>query len=284
MSDIMTANRAWSCLDALSLEMTAKDIEGLTSARGGLASGTVVAVPYLPHETDSMRIRSAALLRAQGFSPMPHIAARRVPNHAALEALLDGWAAQARIDRLVVIAGDCTTPEGPFADSLAVLRTGLPARYGVRTVAVSGYPEGHPKISATTLEATLRDKLAMLADQNLSAEIATQFSFSAAPVLSWLAGLRAKGVQAPVRLGIPGPASARTLLRYATMCGVGASASVLARYGLSLTKLMNNAGPDKLVQDLAAGLNPDLHGRVTAHFYPFGGLPGLLKWLEQQDA
>ena len=272
---------AWNYLDGLSLEMTAKDVAALGQAADGLPPGTVVAIPYLPGESDATRIDTAARVRALGFTPMPHIAARRLSGPKALEALLEGWADQARIDRMLIIAGDCTSPAGPFADALSVLRTGLPAGYGVRTVAVSGYPDGHPKIATPILLRAMRDKLAVLADHGLAAEIATQFSFAAAPMLAWLADLRAAGIDAPVRLGIPGPASARVLLRYAALCGVRASAAVLARYGLSLTQLMGSAGPDRLVRDLSAGFSPARHGRVFAHFYPFGGIAGLLAWLDR---
>ena len=282
MSDAAVANRTWSCLDDLAMEITAKDAAGLETIAGRLAPGTIVAVPYLPNQINPVRIRAAAMLRDRGFSPMPHIEARRVRTLAGLESLMDRLAAQARIDRLLIVSGDLASPEGPFSSPIGVLKTGLPVKYGVRTVAIAGYPEGHPKKSSPLLAQEMRDKLAVLADQGITAEIITQFSFSAAPVLDWLAGLRAGGIDAPVRLGIPGPASARTLLRYAAMCCVGSSASVLARYGLSLAKLMSKTEPDALVRDLTAMLDPDRHGRVTAHYFPFGGLSGLLDWLERQ--
>ena len=211
---------------------------------------------------------------------MPHIAARRVTSRKALEHLLEEWATRARVDRLLVLAGDCAKPEGPFADALAIIKTGLLAEYGIRHVVISGYPEGHPKIPAPVLARAMRDKLSALADLGLAAEIATQFCFSAEPVLAWLAWLRASGINAPVRLGIPGPASARTLLRYAAMCGVRASASVFARYGFSLPRLMSHTGPDRIVGDLAEGLAHFRHGRVFAHFYPFGGMEDMFSWLD----
>jgi methylenetetrahydrofolate reductase (NADPH) len=59
---------------------------------------------------------------------------------------------------------------------------------------------------------------------------------------------------------------------------VGASTSVLRKYGISVTNLLGNAGPDKLVDAFAKGLGAD-HGRVRLHFYPFGGLTKTVEWI-----
>ena len=81
-----------------------------------------------------------------------------------------------------------------------------------------------------------------------------------------------------MRVGIPGPAGIKTLLRFAARCGVGASASVMKKYGVSITNLLGSAGPDKLVNTFATKLG-DKHGRVRLHFYPFGGLVRTVEWI-----
>src|SRR5438270_424257 len=63
----------------------------------------------------------------------------------------------------------------------------------------------------------------------LSVHIVTQFVFSAAPILAWIARMRELGIEAPVRVGIAGPASVATLMRFAAICGVKTSARALAR-------------------------------------------------------
>lgn len=275
----MILEKSWSCRADFSLEITAKDGEGLKHISGGLSAGTIVTIPFIAGESDDMRVHMATSLRHQGFVPMPHIAARRLASQAELKRFLEALRRGASVDRLLVIAGDCQSPEGPYEDSLAILKTGILADYGIRHVAISGYPEGNPKIPEGRLLELMSDKIAVLMAQGIKAEIATQFSFSAESILLWLSKIRAAGIHAPVRVGIPGPASARTLLRYATMCGVGASKAVLLRYGFSLTQLMSSAGPDKLVNHLSAAYRPDEHGVVYAHYYPFGGLKNLTSWL-----
>jgi methylenetetrahydrofolate reductase (NADPH) len=69
------------------------------------------------------------------------------------------------------------------------------------------------------------------------------------------------------------------LMRFAARCGVGASTAVLAKYGISITKLIGSAGPDKLVDRLARDLGPE-HGAVRLHFYPFGGLGKTVEWID----
>jgi len=64
------------------------------------------------------------------------------------------------------------------------------------------------------------------------------------------------------------------------MCGVGASASMLARYGISIGRLLGTAGPDVFVDRLVAGLTA-AHGKVSPHLFPFGGIAPSLDWVAQ---
>jgi methylenetetrahydrofolate reductase (NADPH) len=109
--------------------------------------------------------------------------------------------------------------------------------------------------------------------------VVTQFGFDAEPILAWLAQLREANVHGLVRVGVPGPANVKTLLRFAARCGVGASTKVMSKYGVSITRLLTTAGPDALIEDLARGLSPARHGEVLLHFYPFGGLKTTAEWV-----
>ena len=57
----------------------------------------------------------------------------------------------------------------------------------------------------------------------------------------------------------------------------------MAKYGVSLTRLLGSAGPDRLVADFARGLTP-AHGPVRLHFYPFGGLARTVEWINDYRA
>jgi methylenetetrahydrofolate reductase (NADPH) len=282
--DQAPAQRLAKLLAAYSIEMTAKDGNALRDAKDLIPPGTSVSITFLAGETAPARVAAARQARSYGLHPRPHISARRIASQGELESFLADLAAQAQIDRAFVVAGDLAQPAGPFFDALAVIKSGLLGRHGVRHVGISGYPEGHPDFPAEKLWQALRDKHRALTDIGHSYDIVTQFGFDAKPVLDWLQQLRDGGITAPVRVGVPGPASVKTLLRFAARCGVGASASVMAKYGVSITRLLNTAGPDALISELAASIDPARHGEVFLHFYPFGGLAKTVRWARDFSA
>ncbi len=261
-----------------SFEISAKDAARLEAIRGLVPDGTTVSITYLPNESDAARLDAATEVRRLGLTPMPHIAARRIGSGGELHNFVTALVREAQVDRLFVVAGDLDTPVGPYCDAWAAIDDLMQGGYPLTTLAIAGYPEGHPRISAGVLHQALCDKIAAIAARGAVPEIMTQFAFDAAPIIGWLAMLRRDGIDARVRLGLPGPASVGTLLRYAARCGVGASAKVMAKYGASITRLLNTAGPDRLYAELALGLSPALHGDVGIHLYPFGGLQKMAEW------
>jgi methylenetetrahydrofolate reductase (NADPH) len=81
-----------------------------------------------------------------------------------------------------------------------------------------------------------------------------------------------------VRIGLAGPASVATLLRFAAICGVAASARALARNaGLAKHLLAANA-PDAIIRSLAAARVTRTLGDVAPHFFTFGGLGATSRW------
>lgn len=261
-----------------SLEMTAKDIEKLEEAAHVIPKGTHISVTFLPGEDFAARVRAARAVKRLGFLPVPHLSARRIRSESELAEILDAATGEIQTDHVFVVAGDPPRPEGPYGDALAIIRSGLLQRAGIRNVGISGYPEGHPDITRDKLDRALLDKQAALQEQGLDCAIMTQFGFDAEPVFAWLRKIRAAGVHAPARIGLAGPASVKTLLRFAARCGVGASARVMNKYGTSILNLLNTAGPDPLVKEMAAGIDPAVHGEVLLHFYPFGGLAKTAQW------
>jgi methylenetetrahydrofolate reductase (NADPH) len=266
-------------LNDFSLEMTAKDVEKLEEAARVIPQGTHISVTFLPGEDFSARVNAAKAVKRLGFLPVPHLSARRIKSQAELEQILDAVANDIQTDHVFVVAGDPPKPEGPYEDALAIINSGLLKQAGVRNVGVSGYPEGHPDISREKLDRALLDKHASLRSQGLDCAIMTQFGFDSDPIYAWLERIRLEGIDAPARIGIAGPASVKTLLRFAARCGVGASAKVMSKYGTSIFNLLNTAGPDPLVKEMAGALDPAKHGEVMLHFYPFGGLKKTAEWV-----
>jgi methylenetetrahydrofolate reductase (NADPH) len=264
-----------------SLEVTAANAASVRDAARWLPPGTPVSITYLPGETSEARQAAAALIRSLRFLPVPHVSARRLASPEHLKEYLSGLARRAGLDRALVVAGDCR-PAGPFEDALAVIRSGQLAQYGVRRVGIAGYPQGHPDIPEDRLWQALADKHRLLLKLGHEPIITTQFAFDADAMVAWIGDVRDRGIESTIRLGVPGPAAVQSLLRFAARCGVSASARVMRKYGLSITRLMNVAGPDQLVEDLAACLDPARHGDVQIHIYPFGGLARAAEWVGRQ--
>nr|WP_035971085.1 methylenetetrahydrofolate reductase [Bradyrhizobium sp. WSM3983] len=266
-------------LNGYSLEITSGDVHRLQAARKAIASGTPVSITFLPGDEVDNLARTAGAVRRLGYVPIPHISARRITSHRELFRFLSDLKDEAAVERVFVIAGDPPRPLGPYGDALAIINTGLLADFGIRHVGIAGYPTGHPQISSTALTGAMTDKLGAIARSGQTAEIVTQFSFDSEDVLSWLLQIRRLGVNATVRIGIPGPASVKSLIRFAARCGVESSANVFAKYGISIRRLLSTATPDLLVNNLARQLDPVLHGAVKAHLYPFGGVEKLSEWI-----
>jgi methylenetetrahydrofolate reductase (NADPH) len=269
--------------DGFSVEVTAKDVDALKHVAPSLPPNTPVSVTFLPGEEPEARIAAATAVRELGFEPMPHFSARRIESHGEFESYLQAVVQQANVVRCFVIAGDRDTPAGPFADSSALIATGCFENAGIKAIGIAGHPEGHPHMSAEQRWDILHKKAANIEDRGMAPLIVTQFGFDAGSLLAWLKELRERGLGMPVRVGVPGPAGIKTLLRFAARCGVQASASVMAKYGMSITQLLGSAGPDQMVDALSERISSE-HGRVRLHFYPFGGLQRTVEWIKSYES
>jgi methylenetetrahydrofolate reductase (NADPH) len=254
--------RGWSLEAAHPTDAEIQELRGIAPP------GTHVYVPAVPHQPPGRIAAAAVKLRAAGLEPVPHIAARNYAERAELEDVLRG----AGVRRALVIAGDRDQPSGPFADARAVIDSGLLQRHGVEHVGISGYPDGHPRITPDALDRALSEKLVALERAGLGVFIVSQFCFEPARILAWLERLRAAGVAVPVRIGIAGPTSVAGLLRYAARCGVRASTRGFARHAGSLRGLVGQAAPDELLTELAGAQARGGLGDVAPHFFSFGGI------------
>jgi methylenetetrahydrofolate reductase (NADPH) len=271
-------------VDGYSLEMTAKETEGLRDAAPLIRPGTQIAVTFLPGEEMSQRVDAAKLVRQLGFEPIVHLSARRITSEAELDTYLADITREAQVKRVFIIAGDPPEPEGPYQDSLQIIESGLLEKHGIEIVGIGGHPEGHPNNDASQLWDWMEKKIEAVRRRGMTPLVVTQFAFDDDAIVEWVGEMRRRGLDVPVRLGVPGPAGIKRLLGFAKRCGVGASASVMKKYGISLTNLIGSAGPDKLVNSLDQKLSPEDHGRVRLHFYPFGALKPSAEWINGYDA
>jgi methylenetetrahydrofolate reductase (NADPH) len=224
-------------------------------------------------------VAACARLRRAGFNPVPNIAVRRLVSFTQANDFLQRAAAEADVRGALIIGGDLDHPVGPFPDAYDLLASGLVEHHGLREVAFAGYPEGHPRIASRALDETLRAKLLLAQQQGLQVSVITQFGFEPAPILRWIAALRAQELTCPVRVGIAGPATVATLAKFAVRCGIGASLRVLARGHTAFARILAEAGPDSLIGALVADEDPrwPIDG---LHVFTFGGIRRTAEWIK----
>jgi methylenetetrahydrofolate reductase (NADH) len=254
---------------------TAAEIDVLAAL---VARGTRVYVSAVPTRPPQEVLDSAIRLRAAGFSPVPHVAARMFATTAALDGFLAELTGKANVERLLIIAGDRDRPTGDLRSSLEVIDGGLLQRRGIKEIGIAGYPEGHPRISQNDLDRALMDKIAAAEATGVKVHIVTQFCFDAAAILQGIRRLRDFGLEHPVRVGLAGPTGLPALLRYARRCGVRASIEGLARQSGLARQLFAMTAPDALVQALARARSDRSLGMVKPHFFAFGGIAATARW------
>jgi methylenetetrahydrofolate reductase (NADPH) len=270
--------RVTELVGACSIEISPRDELAGERLCEFLAPGRTVFVNHPGSVTHHDIVAACAKLRRAGFEPVPHIAVRRLASFTQASDFLQRAAGEAQVGSALIIGGDPDHPVGPFPDSFDLLASGLVERHGLRAVAFAGYPEGHPRIAARALDEALRAKVALARRQGLDASLVTQFGFDAAPILRWIAGLRAQDIDCPVRIGVAGPATVATLAKFAVRCGIGASLRALARGHTAFARILAEAGPDALIDALVADEDPG--GPIDGlHLFTFGGIRRTTEWL-----
>jgi methylenetetrahydrofolate reductase (NADPH) len=182
------------------------------------------------------------------------------------------------VRQALIIGGDRDRPVGTFEASLQLLDTGLFAKYGFTRLGFAAYPEGNPKIAPDIVDQALRAKLARARADGIDSYLVSQFCFEAEPILDLLRRLRAAGIDAPLRVGLAGPASLTTLMKFALRCGVGNSVRALALRGASIARLLTEADPGPVVDGLAAAADLGL-GIDGIHIFAFGGVVRAADWV-----
>ena len=167
-------------------------------------------------------MRSPASVADAGMRPVPHLAARAVPDRAALRRMLADLTATG-VEDLLILAGSLATPVGEFHETAQILDSGLLEDAGIVRVGVVGHPEGHPDVDDDELfRALFTRSAASPGSAGLDLHLVTQFAFDAEPIVAWERRIRAAGVEVPVQVGLPGLTSPARLLRFGLRCGVGA--------------------------------------------------------------
>ena len=263
-----------------SLEMGAGAPQDARRIAELLPSGTPVYVNHLPRRPLADTLPALIALAQAGLEPVPHVAVRRIASCAEAEAFLGQAVRLAGVRKVLLIGGDMPAPLGPYAEGAALLRDRLLVDCGLAQVGLPGYPEGHPRIPSAALAAALAEKLALAQSQGLGAYVVTQFSFAPNRIVEYCADLARRAADVPVYVGLAGPTSPVTLLRYAQRCGVGASLRALQDQGMGAVRLFTHVDPTDQLAALARHARAGSASNVVGvHLYSFGGVATTAHWM-----
>jgi methylenetetrahydrofolate reductase (NADPH) len=267
-------------LDPFSVEITPREAAKLPPLSELLVEGTAVYLTYLSNTPWAETVAVARRVIEAGLRPVPHLAARAVPDRATLRAMLADLAAIGVADMLL-IAGSQATPVGEFHETAQILDSGYLEEAGIRRVGIAGHPEGHPDVDDDVLAEALTIKGRIARARGLDLDIVTQFCFDAEPIIAWERRIRAAGIDAPVRVGLPGLTSPARLVKFGLSCGVGPSLKVLRKQAGGVLKLATTPTyhPDETLLGLATAVADEPASLLRAvHFFPFGALVPTAEW------
>jgi methylenetetrahydrofolate reductase (NADPH) len=222
-----------------------------------------------PEPTVDLAVR----LTGHGYSVAPHLAARQIRGTAHLSDLV-ARLRDAGVDSAFVIGGDAPEPAGPFADAFALLVALDDLGHPFQRIGVAGYPEGHAGIATDLLDEALEKKAPY------ATHVITQICFDAGATVGWARQVRERGVDLPVRVGLPGVVSRQKLVRISAGLGLGQSARFLLKQQSMFWRFFLPGGyhPGRLVGRLA----PHLHGPATHldgfHFFTFNEVESTEAW------
>jgi methylenetetrahydrofolate reductase (NADPH) len=268
-----------------SIEVTPKTWAKQPEIGALLPAGTRVYIAFVPGEDWRQVAATAAAVRAAGLAPVPHFPARSLRDRAEVAAYLEQVAGRAGATEALAIGGGIDQPVGAFASTAALLETGLLEAFGIRTIGLAGHPEGQRELPPPGAATTLEQKWRAIAQSSAAGRLVTQFLFDPDLLLGWEATIRAHGNTLPIHVGIPGPATLKTLLNFARLCGVGNSMRMLTRQSTNLLRLARPSFPDRMITALARHVAEDRATRIARlHLFPFGGLLRTVRWVEAARA
>jgi len=276
-------------LQHFSIEVMPRTAAKVENFQDILPSGTRVYIAHLDGTPIKDMVATAKRLTDEGFDVMPHFPARIIQDAATLENWIAMYQGEAGVKQALLLAGGVNTPQGDFDSSMQLLDTGLFDKAGFNRLHVAGHPEGNKDIDPDGSMKNVNDALSWKQEFSKRTDaqmaLATQFCFESQPIIEWVDGLKAAGIDIPVHIGIAGPAKLQTMIKFAIACGVGPSLKVLQKRAMDVTKLMLPYEPTQVVAELAEhkAANPDFNIE-SVHFFPLGGIKTNAQWAQDNGA
>ena len=245
------------------------------------AEGTEIYLPLLRGDDLNLSVTAAKKILGERMVVTPHLAARSVPGTSQLDEWLHELA-EAGCNRLMLIAGDPLTHQGPYRDTLDVLSSGLLEKHGFIHLGVAAHPDGHAHASESDVRSALEMKKAFAREKDVHMWVVTQFVFDMTNFAKWLDEWEEAFDFLPIHVGLAGPSSLASLMRYAARCGVATSVKMLLTNRNS-RRLMGPWNPDDQLKELYELCGNHVSRRLKGlHLFPFGGLESAARWLDEE--
>ena len=242
-----------------------------------LPEDATIAITTSPQLGIGATVERTEEAREQGFDVVPHIAARYVEDRDHLTEVADRLTA-AGVTDIFVPGGDREEPAGEFESAYDLLVALDELGYEFEEVGITGYPEGHDFLSEETLAESMANK------EPYATYIVTQLCYDPDAVIEWVEDVRARGIDLPVEVGIPGVMNYQRLLKISQKVGVGDSIKFLRKttgvFGF-VRQLVGSRGvykPDDLVDGLAPYVGDEEYNIRGIHIYTFNQTPDTEDW------
>ena len=221
-------------------------------------------------------VELAERLSGHGFAATPHLAARLVRDKAHLTDIVARLRA-AGVTSVFVIGGDAAEPAGTFPDALSLLEELEVSGHHFQHVGIGGYPEGHGHIRAELIERALERKAPH------ATHIVTQLCFHPSTTTAWARQVKSRGVDLPIRIGLPGAVTRQKLVRISAGLGLGQSARFLVKQQSMLWRFFLPHGyrPDRLIERLAPALGHPEHNLQGFHLFTFNEVARTEAWRQE---
>lgn len=267
-----------SLLQPFSMEVLPKQDFDCARLHRFLPAKTRIFIPHLPKTTLKEIIVTVRNLKLAGFEPVPHVAARRIADSSELMAFLASLYEEG-VQELLVIAGN-TISSGEYKQCIDLLDSEVFTQFRFKRLLFAGHPEGHPDVDRDQIEGALLKKIRLAHQRGYETAVVTQFCFNIQATRHWLHRIRNAGINEPIYIGLTGPASFKTLLRFASICGVSASADQFIKQPLQMWNMFFRANPDCFVDTLMK--QSEFKTQIAGfHLFPFGGIDETIHWVEK---
>ncbi len=129
-------------LKGWTIEVTPGGAKKIDDFRNHLKSGTTVFITFLPGSDFEDTVEIAIRLQNEEMRPVPHLAARSIPNKLWLKNNLDRMKTKFNLNHVLLIGGGVDNPVGEFSDTMQLLDRDLFEHLEIPNIGIAGHPEG----------------------------------------------------------------------------------------------------------------------------------------------